>query len=106
MMCTFYQTIALRLLSEGMSINSEVVQEDARLILSGINGTESGSIPKQMEGIMRSILISGYKDEFCSLDKASGRGWLNLNLPEASKLFEIFIDTNRHRGIREVRFDE
>lgn len=102
LMAIFYLTIALRVLSEGASINSEDVQHDARLILSSIKGTESGNIPKQIEAIMREILLSGYKAEFCSLDKESGRGWLNLNLPEASKLFEKFIEVNRHRGMKEV----
>lgn len=103
LMTTFYQMVALRLLSEGLSINTDIVQEDVRLILSGINGTESGTVPKEMEDILRLILNSGLRDDFISLDKVSGRGWLNLNIPEAGRLFEKFIYKNRHRGVLEVR---
>lgn len=102
MRTVLFQTLAITLLSKGESMVSPDIQEDIRMILSGVNGTVSGEVPMQLEDIMRKIMSSGRKDEFCNVQRSMGVEWLKLNIPEAGRSFEEFIHINRHRGIEEM----
>lgn len=99
---TFYVAVAVILISDHHPVMAPEVQEDIRIILSGVNGSVSGEIPKKVEELMRLILMSGKKAEFCQLYRPVAEEWLQMNIPEAAKAFEVFIQKNRHRGMEEV----
>lgn len=101
----FYQALTMLFLHDGEVGVSAKMQRSMRVILSGIFGTVSGEVPKEMEEIMREIILSGKKEEFCSVQIFAGIEWLNGNIPEAGKALEEFLHKNSHRGNEEVKIE-
>lgn len=99
---TFYDAVAVILVCDHHPVMAPEVQEDLRIIMGGVNGSVSNEIPKKVEELMRLILMSGKKAEFCNLDRLVAEEWLEINIPEAAKVFEVFIQKYRHRGMEEV----
>lgn len=99
-LCIFYEALAIMVLAHP-AISTEVLS-DIQLIMTGIEGTVSADIPKRAEELMRLIIMSNRKNEFCTLDRAVAVEWLRTNVPPAGGAFDEFIQLYKHRGMEEV----
>ena len=99
----YFSSALMACVAKGYTVTSPVVLSDMRLLMGATSPSIPGQIPKVIEEIMRLILKSGKKREFCTLNKESNwRRWMKVNIPEANKIFGDLIKKHGHQGMNEV----
>lgn len=78
-------------------------QSDIALMLGSCSNVVSADIPLHLKNISKVIYKAKKHEEFTKLKSTEGAKWLENNCAEAFNLYEEFIKTNYHRGLKEVR---
>lgn len=104
MLSVVYQIITFSMLSGKSKEVSGDLLSDITTILTECKDAESAEIPVLLEAIASAIVECGTEtaEEFCRVRPNEGGQWLDANCSVAYKLFEIFIEKNKHRGFQEV----
>lgn len=105
MLSVVYQIISFSIMSEKRNDFTKEFLADITAVLTACKNAESAEIPVLLEAITSAIVECGTvtAEEFCSIQPSEGAQWLDANCSVAYKLFEIFIEKNKHRGFQEVR---
>lgn len=105
MLSVVYQILTFAIMSEKRQDLSQDLIHDITTILTACKNAESAEIPVLLEAITTAIVECGQAtvEEFCRVQPGDGAQWLDTNCNVAYKLFEIFIEKNKHRGFQEVR---
>lgn len=107
MLSVIYQIITFSMLSgKSKELNNDLLN-DITTILTECKNAESAEIPMLLEAITSAIVECGAAtaEAFGRVKPSEGSQWLDSNCNVAFKLFEIFIEKNKHRGFQEVRRD-
>lgn len=108
MLSVVYQILTFSIMSEKREDLSQDLINDITTILTTCKNAESAEIPVLLEAITSAIVECGKAtaEEFCSVQPGDGAQWLDTNCNVAYKLFEIFIEKNKHRGFQEVHISQ
>ncbi|XP_044260327.1 putative phosphoenolpyruvate synthase isoform X2 [Tribolium madens] len=96
-----FQIFAMTVLAENAQDFTIDHYNDIAMLLASCDEVISAEIPNMLANITKILSKNHQSAKFAEIDPNLGRKWLKDNSPEASKIFERFLNTHGHRAMRE-----